>query len=142
MDIDPTAGAAALFVSALISSTLAPGGSEALLAWLVAREDGSPLGLFGLATLGNTLGALSTYGLGWALALGWPVQRWAGGRRAQAVGMLRRWGPGALLLSWLPVVGDALCLAAGWLRLPLARAAAYIALGKALRYALVVYLFG
>jgi membrane protein YqaA with SNARE-associated domain len=43
------------------------------------------------------------------------------------------------LLSWLPVVGDALCLRAGWLRLPWASAAAYIAIGKVLRYALVVY---
>jgi membrane protein YqaA with SNARE-associated domain len=141
IDIDPAAGAGALSLSAFISSTLAPGGSEALLAWLVARESGSPMGLLWVATLGNTVGALSTYALGFALALGWPVQRWARGRREQAVGVLRRWGSPALLLSWLPVVGDALCLAAGWLRLPPARAAAYIAIGKALRYALVVWVF-
>ena len=30
---------------------------------------------------------------------------------------VQRWGAAALLFSWLPLVGDALCVAAGWLRL-------------------------
>jgi membrane protein YqaA with SNARE-associated domain len=47
---------------------------------------------------------------------------------------LRRWGPPACLLSWLPVVGDPLCGVAGWLRLPFWPCVAYMAVGKFLRY--------
>jgi membrane protein YqaA with SNARE-associated domain len=47
---------------------------------------------------------------------------------------VRRYGALTLLLAWLPVVGDALCAAAGWLRVPWLLAAAVIAAGKLLRY--------
>jgi membrane protein YqaA with SNARE-associated domain len=47
----------------------------------------------------------------------------------------------ALLLSWLPVVGDGLCFAAGWLRLPLLGGVIAIAVGKIARYSFVVFLF-
>ncbi len=43
-------------------------------------------------------------------------------------------GPPALLLSWLPAVGDPLCAVAGWLRLPFWPCVAYMAIGKFLRY--------
>jgi membrane protein YqaA with SNARE-associated domain len=51
---------------------------------------------------------------------------------------LRRWGTPALVLSVLPLVGDALVLAAGWLRMPLWQSMAWIAVGKGLRYLIVV----
>jgi membrane protein YqaA with SNARE-associated domain len=50
------------------------------------------------------------------------------------VAWLRRFGPRACLLSWLPVVGDPLCAVAGWLRLPFWPCVAWMALGKCLRY--------
>jgi len=51
---------------------------------------------------------------------------------------VRRFGAPVLLLSWLPVVGDPLCVAAGWLRLPWIAAFMFIALGKGLRYAALI----
>ena len=56
--------------------------------------------------------------------------RW--NQRAHA--WLHRMGPPALLLSWLPVVGDPLCAVAGWLRLSFWPCVAYMAIGKFLRY--------
>ena len=53
---------------------------------------------------------------------------------ARALGWLRRFGPKACLLSWLPGVGDPLCAVAGWLQLPFWPCVAYMAVGKCLRY--------
>lgn len=126
-----------LFFSALVSSTLFPGGSEAVLA-VLARGGHHPALLLGIATLGNTLGALSTYLLGRGLASS--LRRALHPREQRAVAWLRRHGSPLLLLSWLPVVGDALCLAAGWLRLPALPITIYLAIGKATRYAVVLML--
>ena len=57
-----------LFISAFISSTLLPGGAEALLAYQVSEQTSSPLLLIAVATLGNTLGSYLTFGMGAALA--------------------------------------------------------------------------
>ncbi len=53
---------------------------------------------------------------------------------ATALGWLQRFGPAALLLSWVPVVGDLLCVLAGWLRMPRGSVALFLCIGKALRY--------
>lgn len=59
----------------------------------------------------------------------------AGGRwHALTTAWFRRFGPPALLLSWLPGVGDPLCAVAGWLRLPFWPSVCYMAIGKFLRY--------
>lgn len=47
---------------------------------------------------------------------------------------MERLGPRALLLSWLPGVGDPLCAAAGWLRFAFWPCMVYMAIGKFLRY--------
>ena len=47
---------------------------------------------------------------------------------------LRRLGPPACFLSFLPVVGDPLCAVAGWLRLPLGACTVWMAAGKFARY--------
>jgi len=62
----------------------------------------------------------------------------AGGRWHQRIQpWLQRIGPSALLLSWLPVVGDPLCAVAGWLRLSVWPCVLYMALGKFLRYSIM-----
>ena len=82
-----------------------------------------------LATAGNTLGAMTTWLIGRLI----PERE----KTDRALVWLRRWGAPALLLSWLPVVGDALPLAAGWLRMPAASCAVWMAMGKLLRYVVV-----
>ena len=130
-----------LFTSAFISSTIAPGGSEAVLAWLVSQSAISTSLLVATATVGNTLGALTTWVLGNFAEKGTSL-KWGASRRSEvALERIRKWGTPALLFSWLPVVGDALCFAGGWLRLPLLRSVIAILIGKMFRYLAVAYMF-
>jgi membrane protein YqaA with SNARE-associated domain len=138
---DSALGPWALFVSAFVSATLAPGGSEAVLAWLVAHTGHDPLWLLAVATAGNTLGAVSTWLLGRLAALGYPLERFMKDWSEKALALVQRWGVWSLLLSWLPVIGDGLCLAAGWVRLPFLPCLIAITAGKLLRYVAVVYAF-
>jgi membrane protein YqaA with SNARE-associated domain len=130
-----------LFGSAFISSTLAPGGSEAVLAYLVQRGEESRSLLLATATAGNTLGALTTLLLGYWAGTRYPADHSDDPRRHRAVMTVRRWGVPILLLSWLPMVGDGFCFAAGWLRLPFLASSVAIGIGKLARYAAIVYAF-
>ncbi|MCK7497399.1 MAG: DedA family protein [Comamonadaceae bacterium] len=131
-----------LFASSFVSSTLFPGGSELVLGALALDGEYDPWLLLAVATLGNTLGAMTTWLLGWLVARRLPVEGHLKADRRRALERLRRFGTPALLLSWLPVVGDPLCFAAGYLRLPLAASAVFIALGKALRYGAILLAVG
>ncbi|MCG6872665.1 MAG: VTT domain-containing protein [Gammaproteobacteria bacterium] len=128
----------ALFTSAFLSSTLLPGSSEAVLAWLAADAVSFPWQLWAIASLGNTLGGLSSWLLGWLAAKG--IGRWSHAPRPEALERFARYGQPALLLSWVPLLGDPLCVAAGYLRVPLWAATIWIATGKAARYLLLLWL--
>ena len=128
-----------LFLSAFISSTLLPGGSEAVLVLLAAESGTDKLLLLAVATLGNTLGGMSSWALGRVIAWRFPARRFAA-KEQRAIARLQHWGSPVLLLSWLPVVGDPLCLAAGWLRIHWLPSLVFIAVGKAARYAVLLLL--
>lgn len=130
-----------LFVSAFVSSTIAPGGSEAVLAYLVSGAKYSNLTLISIASVGNTLGALTTWWLGNFAAKKFPMETLLAENKQNAINTVKKWGSLALLFSWLPIVGDGLCFAAGWLKLPLLLGALTIAIGKIIRYTFVVFLF-
>ena len=129
----------ALFVSAFVSSTLFPGGSEFGLVWL-ARDEGYSLAtLLAVATLGNTLGGMTSWGLGRLLAWRYAAEGLVKPAHRKALTRLERHGSPILLLSWLPVIGDPLCVAAGWLRIAWWQSLLFIALGKAARYAVLLW---
>lgn len=130
-----------LFISAFIASTIAPGGSEAILAYLVIDGQYANLTLIIIASIGNTLGALTTWCLGSFTAKKYPVENLLSKSKQKAIGSVKHWGNTALLFSWLPIVGDGLCFAAGWLELPLFSGIVAIALGKTIRYAFVAFIF-
>lgn len=122
-----------LFFGSFLAATLLPGGSELLLVTLALRGE-APLALLGVATLGNTLGGMSSWLIGYLLAhraAPMPTRP----RHTRALGYLRRWGALALLGSWIPLIGDPLCVAAGWLGISPWRSLLAIASGKAARYA-------
>ena len=129
--ITAEAGLAGLFLASFLSATLLPGGSEAVLFAVVALHPEQMLPALVLATLGNTLGGMVTYYMGRLLP-----QHLAPEKSALA----RRHGPPVLLLAWTPVVGDALCAAAGWLRLNWLQCALWMLLGKLARYVVVLWL--
>lgn len=131
---DPIAGLGSLFASAFLSATLLPGGSEAVLAYLASVEHYDSLTLLAVASAGNTLGGMSSWVIGRLL----PAGRLQRQDLHPAVDRIRRYGSPALLLSWVPVIGDPLCVAAGWLRVSWHRALLFIAAGKVARYAVVL----
>ncbi len=135
------AGLWALFVSAFISSTLLPGGSEAMLYGLARAGYQEPWLLLLTASAGNTLGGMTSWLVGWLIAWRFPSHRMLQSQRyRRALQRVRRWGAPVLLFSWLPIVGDPLCVVAGWLRTGLLATVFFIALGKALRYSAVLWL--
>jgi membrane protein YqaA with SNARE-associated domain len=120
-----TASLLALFISSFLSATLLPGGSEAALFALLKTYPETLWFALVIATIGNTLGGMVTFSMGWLLP---QIQQ------LKHVDKLRRYGTSALLLAWFPLIGDALCLAAGWLRLNWWQAALLMAIGKFARY--------
>jgi len=131
LNISPEAGLGGLFVASFLAATLLPGGSEAALyAFLQLHPDDGAAALL-LATLGNTAGGMTS----WACGRWLPARQPAAAQRPlQAI---RRYGAPALLFAWAPVIGDALCVAAGWLRLHWLPCTLFMAAGKLGRYWLV-----
>ena len=129
-----------LFFSAFISSTLFPGGSEAILVYLTSEAEHPALLLVLVATLGNTLGAMTSWGIGRLISIRYSTERLSKISQQKAVERLHKYGSPILLLSWLPVVGDPLCVAAGWLRINVWYSLLFIAVGKLLRYVVVIYI--
>jgi len=132
----------ALFASAFLSATLLPGSSEALL--LLRLSDGVPwVAAVSIATAGNLLGSLVTYVMGRAgnaaLHGRWLRVDEQDVRRAEA--WFSRWGRPGLLLAWLPIIGDPLCLVAGLLRVNLVSFILLVGIGKLGRYAFLAWLF-
>lgn len=116
---------AGLFTSAFVSATLFPGASEAVLLALISSWPESSWLAVGVASVANTLGSMTSY------LIGRFFPRKVSNR---AIEWLERWGVWSLLFAWLPLVGDALPLAAGWLRIPWAKSAFFILVGKSARY--------
>jgi len=133
---------AGLFGVAFLAATLLPLQSESLLAGLLLAGHHPAIALVAIASLGNTAGS----SLNWLL--GRYVERFRGRRwfpvsdvalgRAQS--WYQRYGHWSLLLSWAPLIGDPLTVAAGVLREPFGRFVLLVAIAKTARYIVVALL--
>ncbi len=121
----PEASLWSLFAASFIASTLVPLSSEAVLFAVLKVHPELLVPAIAVATLGNTLGGMSSYLIGRFIAQKKPLTQ---------LERMRRWGAPAMLLAWLPVVGDALCVAAGWLKLNWPAVAVFQAAGRLARY--------
>lgn len=119
-----------LFATGFLSATLLPGGSEANLIAAVQLGDHPLWQIITVVTIGNTLGGLTNYGLGHFL----PNKQSEQKQGHNALLWLKKYGYWSLLFSWMPIIGDPLCLAAGWLRMPFLPCAIVIFIGKTVRY--------
>lgn len=117
-----------VLLGSFLAATLLPGGSEALLYVLLRQQPEQSVSAVALATLGNTLGGMTTY---------WMARLLPQKRLPARLALVRDHGSAALLLAWAPVIGDALCAAAGWLRVNWAASMVWMALGKLARYLVV-----
>lgn len=152
---------AGLFLAALLAATLIPAQSELVLAGLLLAGQHPAWVLIAVASLGNVLGSLINWVIGRVIAakiappqdslpqgpaspLPAPRRgpRWfpinpAQLRRAEQA--YHRWGWLSLFLSWVPVIGDPLTLAAGLLREPLWRFVLVVGAAKTGRYLLLAW---
>jgi membrane protein YqaA with SNARE-associated domain len=125
----PEVGLGSVFLISLISATLLPMGSEPAVFAVVKLSPNLTWAVICVATLGNTLGGMIDYWMGYGAK-----QAFARERQSRWFGWLERFGAKAMLLAWLPVIGDPLCTLAGWLKLPFWPSVFYMAVGKFLRY--------
>jgi membrane protein YqaA with SNARE-associated domain len=142
-------GLLTLFAAGLLAATLLPFGSEpVVVTYLLTQGPFIPIELVLVVIAvgtGNTIGGAITYGMGRGVVTLWqryrsrPTSAPPSRNLTRARAWLDRWGPGALVMSWLPVVGDPLCLVAGGLRLSFGWCLWWMALGKFARYAVLVW---
>ncbi|NOH82869.1 DedA family protein [Vibrio sp. 03-59-1] len=126
-----------LFFSGFLSATLLPGGSEASVIATLSLNQFPVLSIILIATTGNTLGGLTNYWIGIWL----PNRTEQDKHGHKALAWLKKYGYWTMLLSWLPIIGDPLCLAAGWLRMKFWPCMILVFIGKALRYGVLSAVF-
>ena len=125
-----------LFFSALLAASVFPAQSEALFAGFLLETPGDFWALWAAASIGNTLGSV----LNWAL--GRYMERWQNRKwfpikvdsLAKAQTFFQRYGWSALLLSWMPIIGDPITVVAGLLKMPLIPFIVLVAIAKSGRY--------
>lgn len=121
-----------MLVASFVAATLVPLSSEAVLfGYLKLYPEHAALAV-ALATLGNTAGGMTTYLIGRLVPERKPDTK--------ALAWLHRYGAPATFFAWLPLVGDALCAAAGWLRVNWLAALAFMAAGRLARYLVIAAL--
>ncbi|MBX2869485.1 MAG: VTT domain-containing protein [Acidiferrobacterales bacterium] len=134
-------GLLSLFFGSFLASTILPGGVEGLLYYQVNHGHIGFWPLFIVATVGNTLGGWTTWWVGALLRKGLRgtrIESWFS-LSPKAISRVKRYGPSTLLFSWLPIIGDPLCVAAGYLSLRFWTCALAIFIGKALRYLVLLW---
>ena len=134
-------GYAALFTVSFLASTILPLGSEWLLVMMLVNGY-DPLFTIGTATAGNYLGAVTTYLIGmfggaWLIG---KVLRVSPEQQERARIHYKRYGSFSLLFSWLPIIGDPLCMVGGVLRINFGLFTLLVASGKLARYAVTAWI--
>lgn len=129
-----------IFAITFLSATVIPFASEALVVAAVVNGF-NPIGVLIVASTGNWLGGMSTYGIGWFSH--WKrLARWFN-KDQQRVQKWKptidQYGPWTALLCWAPIIGDVIALALGFFRVRPMLSAILMFIGKALRYALVIW---
>ncbi|BFM51262.1 YqaA family protein [Marinomonas sp. THO17] len=130
-----------VFAVSFLSATVLPLGSEALLLFYAAQAQTNLGVLWFWASLGNSLGACTNWFLG-AYLLKFAHHKWfpvGEEKRLLAQKYFNRYGVWSLLFTWLPILGDGIALVAGVLRTSLWYFVPLVVLGKAGRYALLLW---
>ena len=129
----PEYGLTTVFLVSFISATLIPLGSEPVVYGLIRLNPEMFWPVILVATVGNTLGGAVDWWMGYGAHK--VADKYSHStHHTRALDWLRKLGPKACLLAWLPLVGDPLCAVAGWLKLPFWPCLVYMAIGKFARY--------
>lgn len=131
----PQVGLWSVFIVSTASATILPIGSEPAVFAVVKANAALFWPAILIATAGNTVGGIIDYWMGYGAK-----RVFAKERETRWFGWLQRYGAKTMLLSWLPGIGDPICLLAGWLKLPFGECVIYMAIGKFLRYLTMTWL--
>lgn len=124
-----------LFIGAFLAATVIPFSSDVMLVALLVAG-GDPWIAVPVATIGNWLGSLTSYWLGWLGKWEW-IERWLGVKREKLERQrekVARYGSLLALMTWLPFVGDILAVALGFYRVDFKKSALYMLIGKCARF--------
>lgn len=130
-----------LFVAAFLAATILPLSSEVVLSILLLNGL-SPIALVAIATLGNVLGSLTNYALGYWASLK-VIKKWLKISEEEFVRAEQRfvkYGLFSLCFAWVPLIGDPITVMAGILRIRLLWFVLLVTAGKLMRYIVVSYL--
>lgn len=132
-------GAAGMFVAAFLAGSFFPFSSEVVMLGLLG-VGADPDGLLWWGTLGNTLGSLFNYGVGTLGREEWITRytKVSPKQLARGTYYVRRYGAWAGLLGWVPLWGSLVTVALGFMRVNLLFSMTNIAIGKFLRYYLLI----
>jgi membrane protein YqaA with SNARE-associated domain len=133
-----------LFIISFLAATILPFSSELTLAGLVATSSYDNSLLLIIASLGNVLGSVVNWILGF-YSRNLSTKRWFPFKDEQiekSSKWFNKFGRWSLLFAWVPIIGDPLTLAAGLLRIRFIEFLVLVTIGKVSRYIIVFYLFG
>ncbi|MFY1112110.1 MAG: YqaA family protein [Methanosarcinaceae archaeon] len=128
-----------LFVLSFLASTILPFGAEAFLVALV-YQGFNPFFVVMVATIGNFLGACTTYYIG--LKGRGALDKYfspSEEKLAKSERLFKKYGVYTLLLTWVPGIGDVITMAAGLMNLPFVVFSVLVFAGKLGRYAALAY---
>lgn len=131
-----------LFLGSFLAATVVPLYSDALYLG-VLYAGCNPISCLIAATLGNWLGGLTSYGIGWVGRWEW-IERWFHVKREKLErqrSRIDRWGIWLAFFTWLPFVGDLFAIALGFYRISPIKCALLMLLGKFLRFLCWTFLF-
>tara|TARA_B110000967_G_C18669887_1_gene452504 strand:- start:244 stop:663 length:420 start_codon:yes stop_codon:yes gene_type:complete len=131
-----------LFLFSFLSATILPLSSELTLASLLSTGNYSSFLLISIASLGNILGSVFNWFLGFYL-LKHINKKWFPFRESQinqTSNWFKKFGVWSLLFAWIPVVGDPLTFVAGISKINFLLFLILVTIGKVSRYLFVYVL--
>lgn len=127
-----------LFLASFLSSTIIPLGSEVFLITLIGLGL-NPIWCVLIATLGNSLGGMTSYGIGYLGKWEW-IEKYFRTPKEKVINFqhkIKRWGAIAGLFAWLPFVGDLIAIGLGFMKLNPWLCCMYMTIGRFIRFAIV-----
>ena len=124
-----------MFLSSILAATVLPFGSEAVFLGLLYAEF-DPVTLTIVASIGNTIGGMITFYMGWLGKWEW-LEKWFGLNHKSILKYMdkaQKHGWLYAFLTWLPGIGDVLALAIGFVKVNPFTALIWMLIGKSLRF--------
>ena len=131
-----------LFTISFLAATILPFSSELTLAGLIATSNYNNLLLLIFASLGNVLGSVVNWTLGF-YSRNLTIKKWFPFKDEQierSSKWFNKFGRWSLLFAWVPIIGDPLTLAAGLFRIKFIEFLILVIIGKVSRYVVILYL--